>query len=684
MGLNAVTMAAADPVFETLQRIRSMMESFDESLSQLCKDNTSESALALRKNLMEYYHDLHKSLQSRYETLKIKDKKRQEPGTLGKNKEKKISKVTGSSLVSSSLTEILSSVEVRPEIKILCDKADGHGLRNYIVDNINEFETLRNELAVALSKVPDAAKVVMRALEVYDLSESVLIHSEESTPEDTANRKAIVLLLEALILVFGNDDRGVVPSDVKDSAREIAKVCRIDVNTAKKTPFFRGAIKTFLKFLASFGIVADYERDELWGLLFALANNDETLELCRSLGLSPNISEFIDKLSKGGRQLEALKYADAFGMLDKVDHVGLLTSYLGDVEKAGKEIVTNAEGTPASETPNHVFRLRKQLDAVRAVIELVRKYGLQSDLLEDKLRKLDQDIEGRIKKSRIVSNMEKINRKKAAEKKTQEKEEKDGKKDAEKKAQHKKLQSFEPGHGLPKMENYASKRAKHASLNETTRVVGCMDSSKASPYNIDGVQNKYGIIGHDHHPSAFSAANTGLAAGAFTSAPSIAAQINNERRHHEGYPLAFGTSNRTPIGSSLHSSSYKLNFSEIDNNPLRASAYVTGFSANSSATQFHYERRVPELYTSTFGGGNTGSIGSSVYGSIPRTIPSDVNQGSHERSLGQSSGFAGRNMVPVESSGYGSGVSTVPPSIVSKGHSESRGSVIDRYLFSSR
>jgi len=250
------------------------------------------------------------------------------------------------------------------------------------------------------------------------------------------------------------------------------------------------------------------------------------------------------------------------------------------------------------------------------------------------------------------------------------------------------------------------------------------------------------MYGHDHHTSAFSAANTGLAAGALASAPSIAAQIN-ERRRHEGYPLAFGTSNRTPIGSSLYSSSvpagafafplpnvaevnyegrgqqsytmnfgevdknhvrtsiygtgdwansfatqsnynfdksYQLNFGEIRNNPVRQSAYVTGVS---SATQCHYERRVPELYTSTFGGGNTAGIVSSLYGSNPRTIPSVVNQGTHERSLGQSSGFAGRNMVPAESSGFESGVSTVRPSSVSQDHFERKGSVIDRYRFNS-
>ena len=89
------------------------------------------------------------------------------------------------------------------------------------------------------------------------------------------------------------------------------------------------------------------------------------------------------------------------------------------------------------------------------------------------------------------------------------------------------------------------------------------------------------------------------------------------------------------------------------------------------------------MYTSAFSGGNMATIGSSIYGSNYLTIPSsDVDQGGHERSLGQYSGFAGRNMVPFESSGYGLGVSTVTPSNVTQGDFESRRSVIYRYWFS--
>jgi len=684
-------MAAADPVFESLQRIPSMMESFDESLSQFCKDNISESALDMRKNLMEYYRDLHKVMQSRYETLKIKEKKPEEPGTRGKNEENKTSRVTGSSPAISSFTKDLSSVNVRPEIKTLCDKADGRGLRNYIMDNMKEVETLRNELSVALSKAPDAAKLVMDALEGYDFSESGSILGEKKKPPFSPNRKACILLLESLFPIFGNDDSGVVPSDVKDSAREIAEFWRKEMKIEDVDSASGLDVQAFLQLLASFRIAADYEKDELWGLLFVILGRKQAPELCWSLGLSSDIPDFIDKLTKSGRQLEALRYSHAFGMVDKADAVNLLKSYLRDVEKSAKELLMNGRDSAVSQNDSNT----KMVSAMQTVIGLSKKYGLKSHYFEDslrkKLRKLEQEKE------------RKKNRKKESKKYAQER--------------------------IIRKKNYKPK-AEHRE-----------DRKKAAAERK--AQRK------EDRMRAADRSFTGLAAGAFISAPSIAAQKNDERRRDEGYPSAFGTSNLAPIGSSMYSSSvpsgafavplsnvaevdyegrgqqsyginsgeidknhvrasvygtggsakssvtqsnynfegrsqqnYKFNFGEIDNNPVRASAYGTGVLANSSATQYHYERG-PALYTSAFGGGNTGSIGSSVYGSNSRTIHSDVNQGSYERSFGQYSGFAGRNMVPVESSGYGSGVSSVPPSNVNRGHFERRESVIDRHLFNS-
>jgi hypothetical protein len=49
-------------------------------------------------------------------------------------------------------------------------------------------------------------------------------------------------------------------------------------------------------------------------------------------------------------------------MLDKVDHVDLLTSYLRDVERAGKEVMMIAQGTTASQVFANVYILFIRLE----------------------------------------------------------------------------------------------------------------------------------------------------------------------------------------------------------------------------------------------------------------------------------------------------------------------------------
>lgn len=56
----------------------------------------------------------------------------------------------------------------------------------------------------------------------------------------------------------------------------------------------------------------------------------------------------MDKLSKNGKSIEAIRYAHAFGIMDKVKPMDLLKAYLEDTEKAVKDIVKKGGGVPSS------------------------------------------------------------------------------------------------------------------------------------------------------------------------------------------------------------------------------------------------------------------------------------------------------------------------------------------------
>ena len=105
---------------------------------------------------MEYYHDLHKSMQSWYETLNIKEEKPELSPTLcrkGKNKKNKI-----------------SNVQVYNWLKTISNKCDGYGLLHYIVQNKKEETTIQNDLSVVLNNVPNAAKLALKVLQGYKFS----------------------------------------------------------------------------------------------------------------------------------------------------------------------------------------------------------------------------------------------------------------------------------------------------------------------------------------------------------------------------------------------------------------------------------------------------------------------------------------------------------------------------------
>ena len=70
---------------------------------------------------------------------------------------------------------------------------------------------------MALNNDPDMVKLAMKVLEGCDFSYS-------------ASRRVCIFLLESLYPIFGNDDSDAVPLDVKNLAREIAKVWRNLIN----------------------------------------------------------------------------------------------------------------------------------------------------------------------------------------------------------------------------------------------------------------------------------------------------------------------------------------------------------------------------------------------------------------------------------------------------------------------
>lgn len=200
---------------------------------------------------------------------------------------------------------VVPEVRVRPQLKSLCEVMDGDGLRKYIVDHRKDVGALRSELPSALQCAIDPARMVLVALEGYHLPEPAGAAANNSSSQQqggsekdkesgaSANRRACILLLECLAVVLADPvlgaDHPVVPTNVKESAKQVADQWKSRMNLQGDAAGNSLDAQAFLQLLATFGIATEYNDDELCKLVTAVARRRQTPALCRSLGLSAKI-----------------------------------------------------------------------------------------------------------------------------------------------------------------------------------------------------------------------------------------------------------------------------------------------------------------------------------------------------------------------------------------------------------
>ncbi|KAG0617693.1 hypothetical protein M758_4G008200 [Ceratodon purpureus] len=284
---------------------------------------------------------------------------------------------------------IAPEVRVRPQLKTLCEIMDGDGLRKYIVDHRKDVGALRNELPSALQCAIDPSRMVLGALEGYHNLEPVVASNpspqqpsggSEKDKESgaSANRRACILLLECLAVVLADPvmgaDHPVVPSNVKESAKQVADQWKSRMNLAGDAAGNSLDAQAFLQLLATFGIATEYNDDELCKLVTAVARRRQTPALCRSLGLSAKIPDVVDRLAKEGKQIEALSFAHSFGIMDRVQPIPLLKAYLKEARRTAQSILKSGNSSAAAQNDATM----KELAALKAVLKCIEEYQLES------------------------------------------------------------------------------------------------------------------------------------------------------------------------------------------------------------------------------------------------------------------------------------------------------------------
>ncbi|CAL9778454.1 unnamed protein product [Musa acuminata subsp. burmannicoides] len=274
----------------------------------------------------------------------------------------------------------------RPQLTSLCINMDGKDLVSFIARNRKDLGAIRSELNPALRSAPDPAKLVLDAMDGFFSSPPPPPKGDKKGDKDAdalATRRTCINLLER-IPVIGPE----IGPSVRDQAKKLATEWKGKVTDGGRENGLEAM--GLLQLLVSYGLASEFKVDELLDLLILVSRRKQAVDLCKSLGLTENVPELIERLNNKGRQLDAVKFVYAFNLVEKYPPVPLLKAYIKEIKKAAQDV--RNKGNNSSESEN--VATSKELGALRSVIKAVEEYKLESqyprEFLEKQVAKLEK------------------------------------------------------------------------------------------------------------------------------------------------------------------------------------------------------------------------------------------------------------------------------------------------------
>jgi len=279
-----------------------------------------------------------------------------------------------------------------PQLKSLCEKMDGEGLKKFLANSPSDFTVSRNEASAALRCAADPAKLVLQALKGFYPAGNGRELSIDLVPQ----RYACNLLLESLPSVLSPDE---VSSEAKKDAQKIAAAWKSKLNLDAESQIKTVEVHAFLQLLVSYGISKEFKDDDLFELVLRISRHPETPdlrisrhpelpELCRALQISHKIPDVVEKLSSSGKQIGAIQFIYAFGLEEKFPPVPLLEAYLEDEKRASQELAQQA-GDPVNAQNYAAWR---EIASLNTVIKCIEDHKLESQMSIKDLQKRAREL----------------------------------------------------------------------------------------------------------------------------------------------------------------------------------------------------------------------------------------------------------------------------------------------------
>ncbi|XP_047046944.1 FRIGIDA-like protein 3 [Lolium rigidum] len=281
-----------------------------------------------------------------------------------------------------------AAAKPRSELAVLCEAMNVKGLHRFISDNRKNLTSIREEIPSALKGASRPYVLVLESLEDFYSGDNLVLDGKKDG-DLLGVRRTCLMLMESLVQLQADAVTGLLSEgqmlapDVKERAKKIAfewksKLDSLDIDASNGNCLEAHA---FLQLLATFGIFAEFNEDELCKLLPSVSRRRQTPELCRLLGLSQKMPGVIGVLVDSARPIDAINLAYAFGLTEQFEPVQLLKAYLREVKKVSH--AKNGKMSPGAQNEMN----ERELSALKAVIKCIEEHKLEEQYPVDPLQK---------------------------------------------------------------------------------------------------------------------------------------------------------------------------------------------------------------------------------------------------------------------------------------------------------
>ncbi|KAG6490954.1 FRIGIDA-like protein 3 [Zingiber officinale] len=279
-----------------------------------------------------------------------------------------------------------AGIEHPSELVKLCAEMDSEGLHKFVSNNRKNVNSIREEVPFALIRAPNPFILVLDSLKGFYTTENI---GSKKDGNLLGQRRTCLMLMESLEQLLADDaqdslpDQKILTPDIKEKAKVIAKEWKpkldhLDIEASCGNSLEAHA---FLQLLATFDIISEFKQDEICKLMPAVTRRRQTVDLCRSLGLSHKMPGLIEVLQNSGRQLEAVNLAYAFELTERFTPVPLLKEYLKEARKVSQV----KAGSMSPGTQNEMNE--RELSALKAVIKCIEEHKLEEQYPIEPLQK---------------------------------------------------------------------------------------------------------------------------------------------------------------------------------------------------------------------------------------------------------------------------------------------------------